>query len=330
MQVLSKNIPPLGMGCWPIGGEMYWDGKSVGYTNTTDAQSRQTIEAAYEAGIRLFDTAAAYGAGHSERLLGAALSDKDDVVLVTKIAIGIDEQTRQLTGIQTDPSTVMPAVDACRDRLQRDRIDVVLLHPNELTIDESQAMLDVLEEARQQGKIEQFGWSTDFTEKLAATVDRDGFGCVEHAMNVFFDAPNIQAFAHEKRLLTLLRSPLAMGLLSGKYDASSRIPENDVRGQAVSSHAEYFQNHAPNPDFLARLDAIRELLQSDGRSLVQGALCWLRAKHEDNVPIPGAKSAAQIQEIAGALEFGPLRADVMAEIETLLARPASYSEDQMR
>ena len=85
MTIETENQPTLGMGCWPIGGEMYsGDGTSLGYTNTDDAESLRAIHAALANGISLFDTAAAYGAGHSERLLARALKQAPDAKIVTK------------------------------------------------------------------------------------------------------------------------------------------------------------------------------------------------------------------------------------------------------
>lgn len=67
MRFLETSISPLGMGCWPIGGEMFANDRPVDYSNADDNESLRTIAAALDAGIRVFDTAAGYGAGHSER-----------------------------------------------------------------------------------------------------------------------------------------------------------------------------------------------------------------------------------------------------------------------
>ena len=90
MTDLTNTTAPLGMGCWPIGGAMFHGDTSLGYTGADDAESLRTIHAALEGGITLFDTAAAYGAGHAERLLGKALKDRPEAVIVTKIGIGIE------------------------------------------------------------------------------------------------------------------------------------------------------------------------------------------------------------------------------------------------
>jgi len=165
MQFLDTEIAPLGMGCWPIGGAMYSGEQPLGYTNTDDDASIRTIHAALAAGITLFDTAPAYGAGHAERLLARALKDRPDALIVTKIGIAINEQSKQLIGDEIERASVLPAIERGLSRLGRDRIDLLLLHQNGLPLPEAQAIFDEMEKARQAGKIRYYGWSTDFSER---------------------------------------------------------------------------------------------------------------------------------------------------------------------
>ncbi len=205
MDFLNKEIAPLGMGCWPIGGEMYAGDASLGYTNANDAESLRTIHAALDHGITLFDTAAAYGAGHSERLLGQALKGRSDAVVVTKIGIGVDEETRQLTFDDSDPSRVRPALEACRRRLDRECIDAVMLHINTLDVDDAAPIFDEMDAACDAGVIGGYGWSTDFSESASVFAGRERFVAVEHAMNVFVAPPRIQAVTQAHGLTALIR-----------------------------------------------------------------------------------------------------------------------------
>jgi aryl-alcohol dehydrogenase-like predicted oxidoreductase len=147
MQFLDQEIAPLGMGCWPIGGPMFSGDQPLGYTNTDNDESIRTIHAALAGGITLFDAAAAYGAGHAERLLARALKDRPDALIVTKIGIGINEKTKQLTGDEPEPASVLPAIDRGLSRLERDRIDLLLLHPNSLPLSEADLIFDEMEKA---------------------------------------------------------------------------------------------------------------------------------------------------------------------------------------
>ena len=110
-----------------------------------------------------------------------------------------------------------------------------------------------------------------------------------------------------------------MGLLSGKFDQNSQISKEDVRG-ANHDWIEYFKNGKPQPEFLDKLKSIREILTSNGRTIVQGALAWIWGRTEQTIPIPGFKTVQQVEENAGAMQFGPLTPGQMQEIETLLER----------
>jgi aryl-alcohol dehydrogenase-like predicted oxidoreductase len=327
MRLFETDINPLGMGCWPIGGAMYSGKEPLGYTNTNDSESIRTIHAALDGGIRLFDTAAAYGAGHSERLLARALKGRPDAAIITKIGIAIDEKTKQLTFGDTQPASVLPAIDQCLSRLERDCIDLLLLHDNALPIPAAETIFDEMEKARQAGKIRAYGWSTDFSNSVAAVAGRPGFAAVEHAMNVLVDVPRIQNVVQENELTALIRSPLAMGLLTGKYGAEAIMRSGDIRATS-NLVIEYFKGARANPVFLEQLDAVRDLLMTGGRSLAQGAIGWLWAKGGANIPIPGARTVEQIEGLAGALGHGALPDNIMAEIESLIKRDPEGTPDR--
>ena len=82
----------------------------------------------------------------------------------------------------------------------------------------------------------------------------------------------------------------------------------------------YFKNGQPNPEFLTKLEAIREILTSEGRTLAQGALAWLWGRSEQTIPIPGFRTVAQVEDNRGAMHFGPLSSDQMQEVDALLDR----------
>jgi len=139
-------------------------------------------------------------------------------------------------------------------------------------------------------------------------------------MNVLSDAPEMIAVCEELHLASINRGPLAMGLLTGKYHPGSTLPDDDVRGANAPAWMRYFQDGKPSPEWLARLDAIREILTSKGRTLAQGALAWIWGRSEVTIPIPGFRTEAQVGENATAMQFGPLIPEQMAEIDRLLER----------
>ncbi|WP_250888713.1 aldo/keto reductase [Mesorhizobium sp. dw_380] len=310
----------IGMGCWAIGGH-FWSGEvPVGYSGADDSESVRTIHAAWDGGIRLFDTSAVYGAGHSEALLGEALSGRSEAVIVSKFGHSFDPVSRQMTGPRFDPDYVRWSVGESLRRLGSDCIDVMLLHLNDLSIEHAEPAFEVLEQFVQAGDIRSYGWSTDFPPNVGAFADWSSFSTVQHSMNVFFDAPSMCKTAHDNGLAQLIRSPLAMGVLTGKFSDGRAVPPDDVRSVAADWQV-YFEASRARSELTRQIDAIRELLTAGGRTLGQGALCWLLAKGGNIHPIPGAKTAKQAVENAAAMEFGPLPETVMAEIETILQRP---------
>ena len=314
------GCPRIGMGCWAIGGAMWAGDAPVGYANADDGESRRAIEASWAAGVRVFDTAAGYGAGHSEDLLGEVLGDRDGSIIVSKFGPVFDREARQITGVAFDPASIRASAHASLSRLRRSRIDVLLCHVNSLDISHVASVFDALETLRREGAIGSYGWSTDFPDRLNAAAGYPGFAAVEHGMNVFFDAPSLSAVAERHRLPQVIRSPLAMGLLTGKFGAGDRIADDDVRSNTFD-WLDYFKGGVVSQDYLDRLAAVRELLTVGGRTLGQGALGWLLAKSPALIPVPGARTSAQAAENAAAMDLGPLPAAVMREIETVIARP---------
>ena len=193
------------------------------------------------------------------------------------------------------------------------------MHLNELPVAEAEPIFEAMEAARAAGKVLSYGWSTDVAASAAATAGRPGFRGVEFASSIIMDAPEMRGVIEAHDLIGLVRSPLGMGVLTGRYGPGDVIPDDDVRAGNRPLVA-YFVDGVPNPDFLARMDAVREILMLDGRSLVQGALAWLWAKSPRNIPIPGASAPEQIIESAGAVEKSPLPPAAMEEIETLIDR----------
>ncbi len=197
----------------------------------------------------------------------------------------------------------------------------MLFHVNEYPPAEAGFVFDTLAELRQRGWIEAFGWSTDAVASAKTFADRDGFVAVENDFNVFDRADDMMAFVAERQLISISRLPLAMGLLSGKSSAGASVGAGDIRGRNVD-WMKFFKAGKANPEFVKRLEAIREVLTTGGRTLAQGALGWILARSTHALPVPGFKTEAQVRDNFGALEKGPLPASAMAEIDRLLKEPA--------
>jgi len=314
------EVSALGLGCWAIGGPFKMFGKPDGWGHVDDDESVRAIHRALDLGVTFFDTADVYGTGHSERVLGRALGGRrDQAVIATKFGFTYDEAKRELIGSDPSPSYVRRACEASLKRLGTDYIDLYQLHIGELPADEGAPIRNALETLVDDGLIRAYGWSTGEVEKAEVFAAGPRCAAIQHSLHVFGDAAEVLAVCDTHDLASINNAPLAMGLLTGKFTANSQLPPDDVRGTGWE-WVPFFNDGRPVPEFLAKLDAIREILRSNGRTLAQGALAWIWGRSDRTIPIPGFKSVAQVEDNAGALAFGPLKPDQMAEIATLLAK----------
>jgi aryl-alcohol dehydrogenase-like predicted oxidoreductase len=287
------EVSPMGLGCWAIGGP-FWSGETpLGWGRVDDEESIRAIHAGLELGITLFDTANVYGAGHSERVLGRALAGRrSQVVIATKFNSVFDERTRQVTGSDVTPAGIRQACEDSLRRLNTDRIDLYQFHDNGYPADRAEPVRETLEELVRAGKIRAYGWSTDYVERAEVFARGPGCASIQLQLNVMESNDAVIALCEKQNLAALNRGPLAMGLLTGKYTADSRPGLDDVRGAKSPDWMKYFKDGKPNPVWLARRDAVRDILNSDGRTVSQGALAWLWARSEKTLPIPGFRTVA--------------------------------------
>ena len=301
----GMEVSALGMGCWAIGGPwsiLREDGPSAaGWGDVDDAESIRAIRAALDAGITFFDTAANYGCGHSERILGEALGDRrNDVVIATKFGHRIDPETRIMHG--DDDVIVERLRQDCEDSLRRlntDCIDLYQLHAGNLEPEKAVPVRELLEELVREGKIRAYGWSTDHLDR--AEVFAEGASCasIQFSLNLFNDNPEIVSLCETKDLACVNKKPLASGILTGKFTQETTFPENDMR-RVIDFKSPRFGG------MLQMIDGLRDVLTSDGRTLAQGALAWIWARSDRTIPIPGARNEAQVRENAEAMVHGPL------------------------
>ncbi len=306
------------MGCWAIGGPWKFDTNEAGWGTVDDRESVRAIRAAIGLGVNFFDTAANYGAGHSERVLGEAIgADRARIVIATKFGYGVREDEKRVSGVDASPQAIRRSCEDSLRRLGTDYIDLFQFHVGDFPVDRAGSVRDALEALVTEGKIRAYGWSTDDPERARVFAAGEHCASVQHQLNVFERNPEMLALCAAENLASIDRGPLAMGLLTGKYAAGANFEATDVRFTSPAWMA-YFKDGQPNPDWLARLEAIRDVLTSGGRTLAQGALAWLWAISPATVPIPGFRTVAQVEQNAKALEFGALSADQLAQIDTIL------------
>src|SRR5919198_2321581 len=272
------EVSALGAGCWAIGGQWQFDGRPAGWGRVDDDESIHAVHKALDLGITLFDTADVYGCGHSERVLGRALAGRrDEVVIATKFGLQFDEATRTGAGADASPEYVRRACEGSLRRLGTDRIDLYQLHAGADDRAAAEAVVEVLEALVAEGKVRFYGTADETLEIVEAFAQGPHCVAVQQQLNVFGGNDQALAVCEERGLAALARSPLAMGLLTGKY-------------------------------------------RPDGRTLAQGALGWIWARSPVAIPIPGFRTAAQIEENAAAVAAGPLDPDAMAAVDAALGR----------
>lgn len=321
-------VGPLGVGTWAIGGPFYSGagfryptGAPLGYGQVDDATSIQALRRAAELGAVLFDTADAYGTGHGERILGEALKGvRNQVIISTKFGNTYDEDRNELTGTDASANYIRQACHASLKRLQTDWIDLYQLHIGDLALDQAEVVADTLDGLCKEGLVRHYGWSTDDPLCAAAFANRPAATAVQFDMNLFEDAPKILEVCEADNFAGIVRLPLAMGFLTGKFSADSRLSEDDIRSKPPTWLRYFEEGGSASPHWCTMLDSIKEILTCDGRTLAQGALGWIWARSGCTIPIPGIRTIAQVDENFGAIEFGPLQAGQMEEIETLLER----------
>ena len=317
------EVSAVGMGCWAIGGPWTWaqpgnEPYPAGWGDTDDEESIRAVHAALDRGVNFFDTAANYGAGHSEIILGRALKGKrDKVVIATKFGHIVNEEKKTVYGDRNQIiNNVRSDVDNSLRRLQTDVIDIYQLHEGGYDPKLALELRSVLEELVSAGKIRWYGWSTDVVDsarEFANGVSAEHCTSIQFRLNALYDNAEMRKVCAEFDLAGINKDPLNKGILTGKFKSTSTFPDNDIRSRANFS----------DPEIVNRLkvvDEIRDILTSDGRTMAQGALAYIWALDERMVPIPGFKSVKQVQDNAGALEFGPLTETQVQEIQTIVGK----------
>jgi aryl-alcohol dehydrogenase-like predicted oxidoreductase len=315
------EISAMGLGCWAIGGPNLRtsDGENfsqMGWGEVDDAESIRAIHAALDLGVNFIDTANNYGAGHSEVVIGKAIKGRrDKVILATKFGSVFDEEKKIHFDKDQDfvitPEFIRSACEESLRRLQTDYIDLYQFHWG--TYDETRALdvLAALEELVSTGKICFFGWSTDHPHLAAIFAESPNCTAIQHRVNVFSPADEMLALCDEHDLASINKSPLNGALLTGKFHENYEFEETDGR-KAVDWKSEPIQKR------LAKVDALRDVLTSNGRTMAQGSLAWIWAHSPRTIPIPGFKNVKQATENAKAMDFGPLTEAQMDEIALVL------------
>jgi aryl-alcohol dehydrogenase-like predicted oxidoreductase len=295
------QVSAISMGCWGIGGQ---------WGPVEEAEAIRTIHEARDLGVNLFDTADSYGMGASEELVGKALRDRrEGVYIATKVG-NFARRANAPLSFDT-PHHVYLCCDASLGRMKIDTIDLYQCHIGDLQ--NPSVFLEAFERLVERGKIRAYGISTDRLT-VAQAFNRAG-GCAAVQLNYSLlnqgAARGLLPWCAENDIGTLIRGPLAQGVLAGKFATDTRFDDSVRAG---------WNEGEGRQRFLRRLEQVEQIhfLEQPGRSLAQAALQWVLANPAVTCAIPGAKSVEQIRSNAGAAD-GALSADELARVTELTA-----------
>jgi len=307
----------IGYGGWPMGRGMYGA--------FDDDEAIAAARTSYENGVTLFDTAAVYGWGYGETLMGKALKGiREDVVLVTKGArewVRDNPDRRAATVSDSDPKRLLQSIDESLQRLQTDYIDLFLIHWPDHTKAFSVPM-EALEQAKKAGKIRHTGVSNFSAEMMAESRETSPIVTNQIGYHIFDRRaePEVMPFAKENNMGIMAYGSLSHGLLTGTWGPDKKFDEDDWRNGGAN-----FGISSWGPDNLAANVAVVEKLKviagDHGKTIPQLAIAWSLSNDAVSVALAGSVTPAEAKENLGG--DWDMSAEIKKEIDDLVLSEGS-------
>lgn len=302
------TVSAEGLGCM---------GMSSVYGAADWAESIATIRRALDLGVTLIDTAAAYGIGHNEVLVGRAIAGRrEEVQLATKFGMDLTAARGKVV-IRNDPDAIKAAADASLLRLGTDYIDLFYLHrvDPEVPFEDS---VGALAELVQEGKVRHIGLSEVTGDQLRAAHRIHPIAAVQSEYSLWTRDPEtvVAEAARELGVGLVAYSPLGRGFLTGTVDPAHLAPSDGRRRLARFTDEAAAANQAI-------ADEVRRIAERRGVAAAQVAIAWVAARSEKLgipvVPIPGTKRVSWIEQNAAALQV-QLTAEDIGALDDLAGR----------
>lgn len=306
------ELSVVGLGTWAMGG----GGWSYGWGPQDDRDSIRTIHRALDLGVNWIDTAPVYGLGHAEEIVGKALKGiRHEVIVATKCGLVWDESGNITANLSQE--SVRREVEASLRRLQTDYIDLYQIHwPNpEEQIEEAwEEMTRFVEE----GKVRYIGVSNFSVEQMERVMRIHPIASLQPPYSLLDREieQQILPFCKEHNIGVIVYSPLANGLLTGKWSKErlAQLPPDDWRRTKSPKFQEPLFSK-----ILGFVEDLKAIAAEHGRPVSQLAIAWTLRREEVTAAIVGARRPDQIEETAPAGDWS-LDLETLARIETLLNR----------
>jgi aryl-alcohol dehydrogenase-like predicted oxidoreductase len=297
-------VSEVGLGAWQLGAD--WG---------VVADPLGVIDAAMESGVTMIDTADVYGDGRSESLVGQYLRRRPDAALFVATKMG--------RRVAQEPSNYTLAnfhawTDRSRANLGVDTLDLVQLHCPPTAVYADDEVFDALDTLVAEQRIAAYGVSVETRAQALTAIGRPGVATVQIILNALRLGPldEVLPAAREAGVGIIARVPLASGLLSGRYDASTTFAPDDHRTYNREGNAFDVGETFSGVDFSIGLAAVARLaaLLPPGVSMAAFALRWILDQPGVSVVIPGARNPEQARGNAAAADLPPLDSDALAEV----------------